>query len=492
MITGNESFHRAEGTEIVAMTDTKELLQKIAALRMRLNTNAEPTGVWDPLRAIEDKVQRGTVHNALIESSLRSAEPAPTMPAALRLTGRGARLLRKGRELLQALRTIAEDAEYQRSDCLPSSSGKAVGGEGADALQQLHREGMAMIEVVLRTVQAMPASVSAQLRMCDGLEVVLGEVEERVTLLHGSLAQRTRTSARIDELADYLRRLASLQPVGLAPLQALADAIVEEAKAGQPLRFLHASPIDPSRFAAAHSLTVAQVLARLLLDDAEWQGQLQLAIMAALVHDVGMTRVPPDLLLTQGPLDSDQRRLIEKHTTVAEAMLTSLWPGGGWPIEAATCHHERNDGTGYPLGRQEINLPSIVRLLAVCDVYAALCAARPHRPAFDTRTALTETLMLAERDYLDKPSAERLLGLSFYPVGSAVELNDGAVGLVIATHPGSLGMTHPDRPIVHLETDAQGQPLDWPTVVDLLQHKDRNILRSLNAAERRAVLGHRV
>jgi hypothetical protein len=125
----------------------------------------------------------------------------------------------------------------------------------------------------------------------------------------------------------------------------------------------------------------------------------------------------------------------------------------------------------------------MVRLLAVCDVYAALCAPRPHRPAFDTRTALTEALTLAERGHLDKPSAERLLLLSFYPVGSTVELNDGAIGLVIATHPGALGMTHPDRPIVHLASDALGQPLAWPAVIDLLEHRDRSILRSLGAAE---------
>jgi HD-GYP domain-containing protein (c-di-GMP phosphodiesterase class II) len=464
------------------MTDTKELLQKIASLRMRLNTNAEPTastGTRDPLRSIEDKVQRGAQYNTLIENSLRSAEPkepAATVPTSLRLTGRGSRLLRKGQELLQALRKIADDAEYQQA-------------EDAEGLNQLHREGMAMIEVILRTVQAMPASVSAQLRMCDGLEVILVDIEERIALLCGSLVHRKRMSARIDELADYLRCLAAQRPVHLAPLQALADVIIDEARTGQPLRFLHASAVDPSRFAAAHSLTVAQVLARLLLYDAEWQTQLQLAVMAALVHDVGMTRVPADVLLTQVPLDADQRRLIEKHTVVAEAMLSQLWPGGGWPIEAATCHHERNDGTGYPLGRPEIQLASFVRLLAVCDVYAALCTPRPHRPAFDTRTAMTETLMLAERDYLDKASAERLLLLSFYPVGSAVELNDGTVGLVIATHPGTIGMTNPGKPILQLASDAQGQA--WPMVVDLLEHHDRSILRSLSALERRTLLGKR-
>ena len=457
------------------MTDTTELLRKIAALRLSANTSAEPTTV-EPLQAIEEKVQRGTVLNSLIENSLRAAEthpPAQAVPPAMRLTARGARLLRKGRELLQALRTIADDAEFQQSA----------------ALAPLHHEGVTMIEVLLRTVQAFPPAVSVQLRMCDGLEVVLAEVEERITLLCSCLAHRKRETARIEELADYLRRLAVHQPVSLAPLQALADSILAEAKAGQPLRFLYTSPADPARFAAAHSLTVAQVLARLLQDDAEWQAQLQLALMAALVHDVGMVRVPADVLMTPGPLSADQRRLVEKHTAIAEATLTNLWPGGGWTLEAATHHHERANGTGYPLGRTLIQLAPFVRLLAVCDVYAALCAPRPHRAALDTRSAMTETLMLAERDCLDKASAERLLALSFYPVGSLVELSDGTLGVVIATHPGERGVTQPSRPIVSLVSDAQGQPLAWPSVIDLLERKDRSIVRSITGAERRTLLG---
>jgi hypothetical protein len=82
-----------------------------------------------------------------------------------------------------------------------------------------------------------------------------------------------------------------------------------------------------------------------------------------------------------------------------------------------------------------------------------------------------------------------LLLLSFYPVGSAVELNDGAIGLVIDTPHGA---THPDRPIVHLATDAKGQPFAWPQMIDLVEERDRSILRSLSADERQAILGQRM
>jgi HD-GYP domain-containing protein (c-di-GMP phosphodiesterase class II) len=464
------------------MSDTKLLLQRIAALRDRLSADAKSAHATpDPLRAVADMVERGSAQHEMIESALKMAEPsAPaTETASMRLTGRGARLLRKGRELLHALRQIADDAEYQ-----------ALAPE--DVLTEIHHEATAMLELLLRTAQGFSPTVSVQLRMCDGLEVVLAEIEERIATLSSLLTQRKQTTARINGLADYLRALVVKQPVSLAPLQAMAEAILADAKAEAPLRFLHASPAEPARFTAAHSLNVAHVVARVLHGDPEWRPQAQLAVMAALVHDIGMLRVPAEILLSERPLEGDQRRLIEKHTIIAEEILEQLWPGGGWPTEAARDHHERNDGTGYPLGRHDLQLSAYVKLLAVCDVYAALCAPRPHRPAFDTRTALTETLMLAERGFLDGPSAERLLTLSFYPVGSAVELNDGAIGLVIATHPGSRGLTNPARPIVHIAADAQGKPPEWPMVVDLLETTDRRILRGLNADEKRTMLGKRL
>jgi len=462
----------------VGMMDTKLLLQKIAALRTRLDEDAARAATTQSGEsALEKKVQQGATHNRLIESALRIAAVPEATPTAgpARLSGRGARLLRKGREALQALRAIADDTHF--------------GSDEDDMLQCLHRNAVAMIEIILRTIQSFPPSMSAQLRLCDGLEVVLTDAEARIAHLEAGLSERRRAADDIDGLADYLRALAATQSVGMAPLQQMAERILGEARANAPLRFLSAAPTDPARFAAAHGLTVAQVVARVIRDDAEWQPQAPLAVMAALVHDVGMVRVPADLLLTDGPLDSEERRLVEKHTIVAESILEKLWPGGGWPVEAACTHHERNDGTGYPLGHTGIRLSPFAKLLAVCDVYAALCVSRPHRDAFDTRTALTETLLLAERDCLDKACAERLLRLSFYPVGSAVELSDGSLGVVAAAHTSERGLTQPDRPVVFVILDAEGRRQSSPAVLDLLDHRDRSIIRGLSPSERQAKLG---
>ncbi len=79
--------------------------------------------------------------------------------------------------------------------------------------------------------------------------------------------------------------------------------------------------------------------------------------------------------------------------------------------------------------------------------------------------------------------------MSFYPVGSVVELSDGMIALVVGTHTGERGITHPGQPIVELVQNADGKPLAWPLLVDLLEQRERSILRCLNAEERVAVLG---
>src|SRR5262249_55410203 len=140
---------------------------------------------------------------------------------------------------------------------------------------------------------------------------------------------------------------------------------------------------------------------------------------------------------------------------------------------------------------REFQLSALTRLLMVCDVYAAQCVPRPHRPARETRTALTDTLLMAEQGGLDRQHAERLLHLSFYPVGAAVELADGALGVVVASPGGRRDLTAPARPVVVLLTDSQGRFLPCPRPLDLATADSRSIVRTLQPAERRQRLGGR-
>ena len=468
------------------MSDTQVLLGRIAALRQRLEearAESPRPGAGESLPSLERRVARGAEDNALLDATLRqlpdTAAPGEDQVLPTRLTARARRILEQGRELLGRLRTLGEAIDLAG----------AVGAE--DPLLRMYREAAAMTDTTLRMLQALPDAPSVQLRLCEGLEAILRVIDQRLAMLAILTDQRRREADQVEQLAELLAALAEGKNPDVKSFVVLAEAVLAAAQQGAPLRFVHGEPSWPARFVACHSLNVAQVVARVVRHDAELRVRPLEPVLAALVHDVGMLRVPADVLASPGPLNMEERRAVEKHCRIGGDLAARLLPTGAWLAEAAAGHHERLDGTGYPHGLRELQIPALTRLLAVCDVYAALCAPRPYRPARESRTALTDTLLLAEQGALDRYHAEHLLQLSFYPTGTVVELAEGTVAIVLATHPTYRDLSVPARPVLALLTDPQGRPLPLPRYVDLAQCDGPSIVRTLAPEERRQVLGGR-
>jgi HD-GYP domain-containing protein (c-di-GMP phosphodiesterase class II) len=526
--TAAKSKERRDAGE-AGMSETQVLLTRIAVLRQRLEQahrpvkdsrspdhpgtesgKSESEGPFS-VRHLERQVAEGSKQTVLLSRALREVAPAlptrdaPTLPR--QLTARARRILEHGRELLSRLRSLADELEP-----LPQGAGTQIGARGRqpggdDPLTERYQETAAMANTALRMIQTFPDSATAQWPLCEGLETTLRVVAERIDGITGVLDRRRREAAEIETLAGLLSAVHAKERVNIQSFVALAESLLAEAQQGAPLRFLYAAPLaasasllsggegtmkgGPAPFIAGHSLNVAQVMARVVRHDPDFRSEPLEPVLAALLHDTGMLSVPAAILVQAGPLDDAQRRLVESHTRLGAELMASLLPNSTWLVEAALGHHERLDGTGYPAGRVEAQLDSLTRLLAVCDVYAALCSTRPHRPAQDTRTALTDTLLLAEQGLLDRYHAERLLRLAFYPVGSVVELADGALGVVVANHIGRQDLSVLARPVLTLLTDTQGQALPVAHHLDLADCENRSIVRSVPKSERRTVLGSR-
>jgi hypothetical protein len=397
------------------------------------------------------------------------------------LTARARRALERGRDLLAALRDLAQEPAVQESGSVAAT---------------LSRECAALTDAALRLVRDLPDSPSAQLHQCEGIDGVLEAATRKLASLAAVVRRQREEASRIGLLADFLGGLVAGDAVDLAPVSTLAETLLVEAAECAPLRFLNQPPaaVDGAwvaRAVACHALTVAQVMARMVRLDPDLRGRSAEAVLAALVHDVGMLTVPPEVLAHGSPLDDAGRRAVEAHCNTGAELLAKRLPDAVLLAEAAGRHHERRDGTGYPNGLREQQVSPVTRLLAVCDVYAAGCCVRPHRPAREPRTALTDVLLLAEQGLLDSHFAERLLQLSFYPAGSVVEMADGAVGVVAAPPSGRRDLSTPARPVVALLIDADNRFLPSPRYVDLAQCETHSIVRTLLPAERRRLLGAR-
>ncbi|MFT4113962.1 HD-GYP domain-containing protein [Silvibacterium sp.] len=113
-------------------------------------------------------------------------------------------------------------------------------------------------------------------------------------------------------------------------------------------------------------------------------------IRAALLHDVGKITIPRELLAKTGLIDAREYEHLRSH---AEAGFVMLMSGTGLPaeiIDVVRHHHEKLDGSGYPDGLIAYQIAPAVRLVTICDIYAALTEHRPYRTPLKPAEALTE------------------------------------------------------------------------------------------------------
>jgi putative two-component system response regulator len=127
------------------------------------------------------------------------------------------------------------------------------------------------------------------------------------------------------------------------------------------------------------------------------EAHCELLRRASTLHDIGKIGVADDLLLKPGPLTPAERLEMQRHAEIGHDILA------GSELELldlaariALTHHERVDGMGYPRGLAGTEIPLEGRIVAVVDVYDALTADRPYRPALSHSDALT--LLAAGRE----------------------------------------------------------------------------------------------
>ena len=99
---------------------------------------------------------------------------------------------------------------------------------------------------------------------------------------------------------------------------------------------------------------------------------------AARLHNIGNVFVSEQILRKSGKLTREEYAEVKKHTTRGAELLKDI-TNIPHVEEAALYHHERFDGTGYPYGKKENEIPLIARIIAVADAYDAMSSERPYR-----------------------------------------------------------------------------------------------------------------
>jgi hypothetical protein len=111
--------------------------------------------------------------------------------------------------------------------------------------------------------------------------------------------------------------------------------------------------------------------------------------LGALFHDIGTIGVPESVLRKPGTLDEREWLEVKAHATIGANLLSNV-PMLERVRPIVLSHHERYDGTGYPRGLKEDQIPLAAQIVAVADAYQAMTAERPYRSAMSQKSALKE------------------------------------------------------------------------------------------------------
>ena len=114
------------------------------------------------------------------------------------------------------------------------------------------------------------------------------------------------------------------------------------------------------------------------------------AEFVALLHDVGKIRIPGSIINKPGPLDPDERALIETHTVEGQVLLERVGGLLGHVGRIVRSCHESWDGTGYPDGLAGEAIPLIARVVSACDAFSAMTTTRSYRKARSEAEACIE------------------------------------------------------------------------------------------------------
>ena len=236
----------------------------------------------------------------------------------------------------------------------------------------------------------------------------------------------------------------------------------------------HLKTADSYTFAHSVSVAVAAlalaVRAGYPLDAARELG------LASLLHDVGKSRVRPEVLFKPGRLDGPEWEEMRQHSRHGFDILRQSGGFSDTVCQAVLQHHERWDGGGYPQALKGRHISRFARLVSVVDAYDAITSDRVYRQGVQPYEAV-EAVVALQGSHFD-PEAVRLFleNVQIYPVGTLVELSTGEAGVVAQTN-----AAMPTRPIVRLLFGPDALPLPRPRLVDLAEEPSLLMNRILGA-----------
>ncbi len=205
--------------------------------------------------------------------------------------------------------------------------------------------------------------------------------------------------------------------------------------------------------------------------------ELNALALAALFHDIGQRFLPVKVKFEgSGIMTQADPKTLPLHPEQGKQLLDTFIDFPRESIDAVFQHHERLDGSGYPLSLKDEQISLLAKILMVLDEYDDLCNAPNAQASLTPHEALSRLFKANYEKETCKFSIDVILAviqsLSLFPPGTIVELNDGSIGIVT-----SINMQAPTKPLILLY--VEDTPKHEAVMVNLAEEGTLSIMKSI-------------
>lgn len=179
-----------------------------------------------------------------------------------------------------------------------------------------------------------------------------------------------------------------------------------------------------------HSVDVATISMIIAKQQKKTTAQIHEIGIAGLLHDMGKSRIPLEILNKPARLTDEEFEVMKQHSVLGYNILKEKEEFSKAVSLAVLQHHEKMNGKGYPLGCRSDKIINYAKILSVADVYDALVTTRPYKKAFSQRVAI-EMIMSMTEDLDIECMRSFLSSVILYPVDSVVQLSNGEKARVV-------------------------------------------------------------
>lgn len=278
------------------------------------------------------------------------------------------------------------------------------------------------------------------------------------------ISDETRFEARI-AIKNAMNNIKYTNALEVGPVKAVVSKIIEELMSIQDAIINLQDLKDSDNYTFYHSANVCvlSVITGIALGyDKE---KLKNLALGAIMHDVGKTKIPYEILNKPGKLTEEEYEEMQKHPRYGYEILKKSIELSTYASYIALTHHERYDGKGYPLGLKEDKIHEFSKIVSIADVYDAMTSDRVYRKRYKINEAVEYIIGMGHHQFDYKIVRKFVEHIAIFPSGSTVELNSGEQAIVV-----DINKKYPNRPIVRLIKDREGNEVVDIIEIDLTKH----------------------